>query len=188
MKNRFFISIIVLLLLQGCIPKSSVLHLYNININQEFKAATTQPITVKVAYPTALNGVGGSRIYYNDNGRVGYYLYNRWSSSFNKLLFTNIFNTLEKSRKYRYIVAYNSTAKADRVLEISILSFYHLIENEQSIAVARFKVTLIDTNSGRVLKSKIFEYKTAVLEKNAQAFVEGAKRNILLFMQDLIRF
>jgi ABC-type uncharacterized transport system auxiliary subunit len=188
MRERYLIIALIVLFLSGCIPKTHTLSIYSLNEHSSVKVNKVLNKTVKINYPNAINGLGGSRIYYNDNSKTGYYLYSRWSSSLNRIIYSNILLNMQESSRYRYVVGYGSSAKANRVLEIEILKFNHIINNEGSYAKSSFNVRVIDSKSGRVLKSKIFRYTAALQEKNAAAFVRGAKENLKHFLNDLILF
>ncbi len=188
MKRRFLLYIFILLFMSGCIPKRETMHIYSLSVTSSHKASTKSNSTLKVNYPTSLNGVGGSRIYYSDNSRVGYYLYSRWSSSLNRMLYSNILANLQESGKYKYVVGYSSGAKADRELEVAILSFNHIIEGESSRTDIKIDAKLIDSKSGRVIKQKRFSYTTPLEAKSAAAFVKGAKEDMARFIDELIGF
>ena len=188
MRLRYLLYIIISLFISGCIPKTETMHIYSLSVTSMHKASTKSNLTLKVNYPVAINGVGGSRIYYSDNSRVGYYLYSRWNSSLNRMLYSNILANLQESGKYKYVVGYSSVAKADRELEIEILSFNHIIEGESSRTDIKIDVKLIDSKSGKVVKQKRFHYTTPLEAKNAAAFVKGAKEDMARFIDSLINF
>lgn len=180
--------IVLVLLLSGCIPKTHKLSLYDLKVTSTQKAVSRKNITLKVNYPTALNALGGSRIYYNDNSRVGYYLYSRWSSSLNRIIYSDLIIDLLQSQKYRSVVGYSSSAHTDRELELSIVTFNHIIKNQESYTDISFNVKIIDNKSGKILKTKLFKYKSVVNEKNAQSFVKAAREDLKEFFNDLNTF
>ena len=188
MKKSYLFSTILLFLLSGCIPKTHTLHLYNLSVESSHKEVSKSNITLKVNYPTALNALSGSRIYYNDNSKIGYYLYSRWSSSLNKMLYSDIITNLQSNGKYRYVVGYNSIAKADYELEVEIDSFNHIIKGDQSYANIKLNVKLIESSSGKVVKQRVFRYKIPLEAKNAAAFAKGAKQAVKDFIDDLLNF
>ena len=188
MKKSYLLYTILLLLLSGCIPKTHTLHLYNLNVESSHKRVSKSNKTLKVNYPTALNALSGSRIYYNDNSKIGYYLYSRWSSSLNKMLYSNIITNLQSNGKYRYVVGYNTIAKADYELEVEIDSFNHMIIGDQSYANIKLKVQLIESSSGKVVKQRVFRYKIPLEAKNAAAFAKGARKAVEEFINDLVTF
>lgn len=188
MREIYLIVTLIVLFLSGCIPKTHTLSIYSLNEHSSVKADKVLNQTVKINYPNAINGLGGSRIYYNDNSKTGYYLYSRWSSSLNRMVYSNMLLNMQESSRYRYVVGYETSAKADRVLEVEILEFKHIINSEGSYAKASFNVRVIDSKSGRVLKSKVFRYTTALQEKNAAAFVMGSKENLKHFLNELMLF
>ena len=188
MKRRYLLYSFLIILLSGCISKTHTLHLYSLRVESSQKVAKKSNTTLKVDYPTALNALSGSRIYYNDNGKIGYYLYSRWSSSLNRMLYSDIITNLQERGKYRYVIGYNSSAKADYQLETEIDSFNHIIEGDNTFANIKLNVKLIESQSGKVIKQKTFQYKTPLEAKNAAAFAKGAKKAIEQFINDLFYF
>jgi len=141
--------------------------------------------TLLVKYPSALEALGSSRIFYKKGNITSYYLYSKWTTSLTKIIYKELIKTLEKSHKYKNIISYESSANADLILETQIIDFYHIVDKNPYAKIS-FKVNLIDANNGKIIKSKIFNYKIALKENSAQAFVMGAKEAINLFLKDLV--
>lgn len=179
--------IVVVLLLQGCVPKTHELSLYNLDTPFLKEARVKQNVVLRVDYPTANDALSGSRIYYKRGATVGYYLYSNWSSSLNRLLYSQLLQKLQESKIYKNVVGYSSTAKADRVLELKIVSFYHIVKEGRSYTDIILDAKLIDAN-GKILKSKEFHYKRALPKVDAVSFVWGSKRDLREFFGDLTRF
>jgi len=187
-KRRYFFYTVLFLLLSGCIPKTEILHLYSLKVESSFTAPQKSNSTLKVDYPTALNGLSGSRIYYNDNSKVGYYLYSRWESSLNRMLYSITLTNLQKRGSYKYVIGYNSSAQADYELELEIDSFEHIIKGNNSFAQIELNVRLIESQTTRVVKQKTFHYQIPLENKNAKAFVKGARKAMEEFIEELIQF
>lgn len=179
--------IVVILLLQGCIPKTHELSLYNLDISTLKQARIKQNAVLKVEYPTADDALAGSRIYYKKDSTVGYYLYSNWSSSLNRLLYSQLLQKLQQSKTYKNVIGYSSAARADRILELEVVSFYHIVKKDRSYTDIVLNVKIIN-NRGKILKSREFSYHRPLQNTNAASFVRGANRDLELFFNELAVF
>ncbi len=185
MRNITIIAIFAIIL-SGCIPKPvHTLKSYDLTINNNFKSNKKINKVLKVKYPTALGAIGSSKIYYKKDDITSYYLYSKWSDTLSRLIYKDILISLQNSKKYRSVIGYNSSAKADIILETQIVNFYHIIDNNSSYAQITINIKYIDANSQNIIKSKVFSYKIPVENKNAKSFVVAVKEVLKEFLAKL---
>jgi len=184
---RVNILLASILLLGGCSIKTHKLNSYDIqaDVNVHTNRYYSNSVLM-VKYPSSLGAFGGSRIYYKRDGLTSYYLYSQWSQSLNRIIYSQLLNNLEKSKKFKAVVGFNSSAKTNMELEVEIVEFYHIVSKSGSYAKIEFVVKLIDSNSKNIIKVKRFRYKENMQESNAKEFVKKAKYVINRFIEDLI--
>jgi len=185
MKN---ISIIILsLILSACITKSPhILNSYDLDINIPNSSGYKNSKILEIEYPKALGAISSSRIYYKRGDTTNYYLYSRWSSSLNSMLYKDILKSMQNS-KYKNVIGYDSSANANLKLETQIIDFYHIVQKNNSYAQITISVKLIGSNN-KIIKSKIFRYKKEVATPNAHNFALSAKETLKEFLEELRNF
>ncbi len=178
------ITIALILILSGC--TSHTVNIYDLAANSvPAQSKRFKNRVLKVEFPSALGALGSSRIFYKRDGITSYYLYSRWSDTLNRLVYSQLKKALEESGSFKSVLAYNSSAKADIILETEIMDFYHVVKGNSSYADIKFSAKLIDSNSRKVIKSKIFSYKLKVDELNAKSFIKTAIKAVSLFIEEL---
>ena len=186
--KKSILLLISIFLLTSCIPKSShQINSYDLYIDINPKNNIKSNKVIKVKYPTALGPIGGSKIYYKRDGITSYYLYSIWSSSLTRLIYKDILLALQNSKKYKEVLGYNSSAKADIILETEIIDFYHIVDNNSSYAKITINIKYIDANSKKVIKSQTFTYKKYLKNANAKSFIEGAKTALREFLTKTLK-
>ncbi len=184
--KRVYIIIFVIFIFNGCIPKSKhQINLYNISQCANISGTTKVNKILKLRYPLSLGAFGGSRIYYKRGGLTSYYQYSRWSDSLNSMIYKSILETLLKSKKYKDVISYNSSIKADLVLEVNILDFYHIVDNNKSYLLVKIAIKLTDEKSAKLIKSKLFTYKKELKVANAKNLYKVAKELLNNFLIEL---
>ncbi len=184
--RKIFLLLIVLFI-SGCAIKTHQINSYDLEskINLHFNKKYPNRVLM-VDYPNSLGPFGGSKIYYKRDGITSYYLYSKWSESLNKMVYKQLLSSLEDANLFKSVVGFNSTAKADTVLETNIESFYHIVKDDNSYADIEIAVKLIDANSGKVINSKKYIYNLIMQEANAKEFRAKAKEALKRFTKELI--
>jgi len=186
MMNKIVILFLVFII-TGCIPKP--IHQMN-SYDLYVKSSTIKSVfrnnkVLKVKFPIALGTLNSSRIFYKKDGITSYYLYNRWSSSLNRLIYRDILVSLQNNKKYKNVVSYSSSSKVDLYLEIEIIDFYHVVTKYNSYAKININVKFIDANNNNIIKSRTFEFKKYLESANAKSFVKGAKEALIELIENL---
>ncbi len=185
MKTIYFL---IALILVGC---GEVMTTYTLSpkIYQKVSYSKYKNKTLRVDYPKGIEDTMGSKIYYQDsNLQESYYLYSQWSKSLNRILMSVLVDTLQNSGIFKRVVDYSSTAEVNYILETSIYKFEHKITQNGSFADIEIEVRLLNSINNKVIKSKLFKYKTPCTSTDAKGFVEAANETMEIFGKDLILF
>ena len=183
--------ILILLSFSGCSSKQAPLKVYTLDApkvaevsNSKFKYKT-----IKVSFPQTLKEKISNKMSYsysmNDQGN---YLNSQWSNNIGKLLQGTIILALDQSRLFKGVLPYESTAGEDYRLESSIFAFSHQVRGEQSHALVSIQCSLINTDTGKLVKTKRFSYRVATKSIDAKGYVEATNEAVGRFTKDLLRW
>ncbi len=143
--------------------------------------------TIKVSYPQALKDTltNGMAYSYSASER-GVYQNSQWSNNAGKLLQGNIIQILTHSRIFKAVLPYESTAGEDLRLESIVFDFSHHVRGEASFAIVSIQMNLINTDSGKLIKTKRFSYKEQTQTLDARGYVEATNRAMGRLSRDLV--
>ncbi len=119
----------------------------------------------------------------SDNGT---YLNSRWSNNISQLLQGTLIDILERSKLFKVVLTDSSTVKEDYRLESNIFIFEHEVREKQSHSVVSIQFTLIDADTGKVLKNKRFSYREKTTTIDAKGYVVASNIIIEKLARDLI--
>ncbi len=144
---------------------------------------------LKVSYPVALKENLSSKMNYSyslyDRGE---YLNSRWSNNIIKLLQGSMVVSLSQSNLFRVVVPFASDVEENFRLESTIFDFSHHVRGDKSYAIVTLQCTLIDAQTGKLLKVKRFSYKEHTTTTNAKGYAEATNRIMENFSHDLVRW
>ena len=142
---------------------------------------------LEVSYPQTLREpIGDTMAFSYGGGDRGYYQNAQWTNNIGKLLQGDIIETLQQSRLFKAVVSYASTAQEDLRLESTIYDFSHHIRGVESYAVVSIGLSLIDTHTRRVIKTKRFSYREATPTVDAKGYVTATNRALERFNNDMV--
>ncbi len=172
--------LILIVFLYGCSPKITPIITYSLNPQidiKEYKETKYKNSTIKVAYPTSIDGLIGKRMRYSYNdSEEGLYNNARWNSHSGRLLLNIFIKALNKSHNFKSVLDYTSLVDTDYLLESEIYEFSHKIRGNLSLAVVSIKFNLVDMNNNTLIKSKKFEYKIPTDSFNAKGYTQATKK------------
>ena len=177
------------LLLGGCTGKGKPITYYTLEAGHVTPAAHSayRGRVLKVSYPMAVKEKITDKMHFsysfNDNGT---YQNSQWSNNLGKLLEGVIIAALEQSRLFKAVLPYASTVNADYRLEPLIYDFSHHVRGDASYAVVSIQFSLIDINSGRLLKTKRFSYREPTPTIDANGYAEATNKIMTRMVQDLV--
>ena len=143
--------------------------------------------TLKVSFPQTLKEKISDKMNYSYSAsEQGVYQNSQWSNNIGKLLQGNIIQCLDQSRLFKAVLPYESTAGEDLRLESSIFDFSHHVRGDASYAIISIQFSLINTDTGRLIKTKRFSYKEDTTTTNAKGYVEATNRAMARLSRDLV--
>ena len=176
MKMKKYITAIVLLAGLTACTKSPVLKVYTLDVPQTSvnKSSHYQAKTIKVTYPQSLREQMSQKMNfsYSINDR-GTYQNSEWANNMSKLLQGTFIDVLERSKLFKAVLSDTSTLKENYRLESNIFAFEHTVRGEASHAVVSIQFTLIDADTGKLVKSKRFSYQEATPSIDAQGYASA---------------
>jgi len=190
LKFKTFFLIVSLFVLSGCsLKEAAPLKVYTLD------AGNISPVnysdhrhqTIKISYPQSLKDrlTNGMSYSYSGSER-GEYENSKWSNNVGKLIQGNIIQILVQSRTFKAVLPYASTAGEDLRLESTVFDFSHHIRGEASYAIVSIQFNLINTDSGKLIKTKRFSYKKNTQTLDARGYVEATNRAMVRLSRDLV--
>ena len=183
--------ILILLWFSGCSSKQTPLKVYTLDVPRVVETSSSQfrYKTIKVSFPQILKEKISNKMHYsysmNDQGN---YLNSQWSNNIGKLLQGTIILALDQSRLFKGVLPYESTAGEDYRLESSIFDFSHHVRGTSSHAVVSVQFTLINTYTGRLIKTKRFSYREPTQTIDAQGYVTATNVAVGKLSRDLVHW
>ncbi len=187
--KKFFL-LVSLFMLSGCsVKEATPIKIYTLD------AGSVAPVshsshrgqTIKVSYPQALKDTLTNGMAYSYSGSErGVYQNSQWSNNAGKLLQGNIIQILTHSRIFKAVLPYESTAGEDLRLESIVFDFSHHVRGEASFAIVSIQMNLINTDSGKLIKTKRFSYKEQTQTLDARGYVEATNRAMGRLSRDLV--
>ena len=182
------ILLATILLITGCSVKTTPINSYDLSTRYQVSSVKQHKNRVlMVKYPSSLDALGSSKIFYKRDGEVSYYLYSQWSAPLNRLIYSQLVKNIATSNLFESVVGYSSEVSSDLNLETQIIDFYHVVNGENSYADISIKARLVNAYSEKIVKEKLFHYRLNVEKLNAKSFISTAKKAIEEFNRDLIK-
>ncbi len=191
MKRRWYmLGVLAMLAVSGCAFKEAApmqtYTLENIKVTPVRSSSYRHKI-LKIAYPQTLKEKMTDRICYSyDENDRGEYLNSVWSNALEKLLQGSIIDILQQSHIFKAVVPYASSVNADYRLEILIYDLSHHIRGKDSYAVVSVQMTLIDSSTGVLVKSRRFAYRETTQSVDAKGYVAATNKIMHRFASDLL--
>jgi cholesterol transport system auxiliary component len=95
---------------------------------------------------------------------------------------------LSNSKVFKAVLADNSTLKENYRLESNIFSFEHRVRGKESYADVSMQFTLIDADTGKLVKSKRFSYTEPTPSVDAEGYAKATNIVIQRLGKDLIEW
>ncbi len=176
----YILTTMILLSFTAC-TKSPVLKIYTLNTPQisTIQSSKYRSKIIKVTYPQSLREQMSQKMNfsYGINDR-GTYLNSEWSNHMSKLLQGTLIDVLERTNLFKAVLSNTSTLKENYRLESNIFAFEHRVRGAASHAVVSIQFTLIDADSGKLVKSKRFSYQEATPSTDAKGYASAT--NIIM--------
>ncbi len=186
---KYILWIAIFLFLQGCSAKQSPVNVYTLYGDTNIKAYSYKfkDKTIKVAYPQSLKEKIGQNMQFSYNdAEQGSYQNSEWSNTIGQLLQGIFIQTLQQSGLFEGVASYVSTVQEDYRLESMIFDFSHKVRGNASDAVVSVQFSLIDTDTGKMVKSKLFSYAIPTATTDAKGYVDATNVAMSRLSRDLI--
>lgn len=140
-------------------------------------------------YPQSLKEKTSQKMSYSySSAEQGVYQNSQWSNNIGKLLEGTFIQALDGSRLFKAVLPYSSTVQEDYRLESNIFAFSHQVRGEQSHALVSMQFSLINTDTGKLVKTKRFSYRVVTKTIDAKGYVEATNEAVERLTKDLLRW
>jgi len=183
--------IFIVLLFSGCSSKQTPLKVYTLNTPTAEKISSNKfkHKIIKVMYPQSLKEKTSQKMSYSySSAEQGVYQNSQWSNNIGKLLEGTFIQALDGSRLFKAVLPYSSTVQEDYRLESNIFAFSHQVRGEQSHALVSMQFSLINTDTGKLVKTKRFSYRVVTKTIDAKGYVEATNEAVERLTKDLLRW
>ncbi|NOR55951.1 MAG: hypothetical protein GQ531_07055 [Sulfurovum sp.] len=144
---------------------------------------------LQVSYPESLREQMSQKMNFSySESDYGTYLNSEWSNHMSKLLQGTLMDVLESSKLFKAVLSDSTTLHVNYRLESDIFAFEHRVRGNASYAVVSIQFTLINADTGRLIKSKRFNYKEATLSTNAKGYAHATNVAIAKLNRDLLNW
>ncbi len=182
------VTSIVVIILVGC-TKAPSINIYSIEVPKVVTISKKRykDKVIKIAFPySQLEDISQKMNFSYSKNNLGTYLNSQWSNNVAKLLQGTMIELLQNSHIFKAVLSENSTLKGDYRLETNIFTFEHQVRGEKSYAVISLQFTLINSDTGELVKSKIFNYKEATSTTNAKGYAYATNKIVKQLSSDLL--
>ena len=187
-----YLIVLSLLILTACrLKEVPPLKRYTLCVDSRVPVLSSRYRTkiVKVAFPQMLKERMSHKMYYTYSVKEkGVYQNAQWSNNIGKLLQGSFIQILDQSRLFKAVLPYTSSAGEDLRLESTIFDFSHHVRGDDSYAVVSIEFSLINTDTGRFIKNKKFNYKEETSTTDAKGYVEATYRAMGRLSRDLVEW
>ncbi|MEA1954115.1 MAG: ABC-type transport auxiliary lipoprotein family protein [Campylobacterota bacterium] len=189
MKKTVWVVALASLFILGCSSKEVVVKTYTLHTAEVSKvfSGRYRTKTLKISFPQTRKEKLSSKIRYSYSlSEEGTYLNSQWSNNLGKLLQGTFMNALSQSQVFYAVLPYASSAGVDYRLESSVIDFSHHVRGSLSYAIVSIQFSLINTDTGRLIKSKKLSYKEFTSTIDAKGYVEATTKILGRLNSDLV--
>lgn len=190
--ERSFLVAVMFFLNSCSLKEAPPLDIYTITPTTEVTISENRRYrnkVIKVALPLSIKEpLSYKMIYAYSPNRRGYYQNAQWANSIAKLIQGSIIRVLQKSRLYKAVVPLNSSVQEDLRLESMVNDLCHYVVGDDSYVLLSMTFTLVDMDSGRIVRRRHFEYKANTESVDAKGYVAALNRIVMRLKQDLLRW
>ncbi len=185
-KNIIWVSLCIGLI--GC-SKAPALKVYSLNIPSVGMAQSSsyRSKSIKVTYPQSLREQMSQKMNFSySSSDRGTYQNSEWSNDMSKLLQGTFIEVLDRAKLFKVVLSDTTTLKENYRLESNVFAFEHRVRESQSHAVISVQFTLINADTGKLVKSKRFSYSEATPSIDAQGYASATNVAMDRLSKDLV--
>jgi len=186
--RRTLTSVILCAGLLGC-TQAPVLKIYSLDVPKVQKVAHSsyKQKVVKVSFPQSLREQMSQKMNFSySHNDYGTYMNSEWSNHMSKLLQGTVIDILDSAKLFKAVLPDTTTLKVNYRLESNIFAFEHQVRDEASHSIISIQFTLIDANTGKLVKSKRFTYKETTPSTDAQGYASATNSAMAKLSKDLV--
>ncbi|MEY3002195.1 MAG: hypothetical protein RLZZ428_570 [Pseudomonadota bacterium] len=189
MKKIIVFFAIVVFGIVGCGTKTPAIQSYSIalpkvDVHQESKYKHK---TIKVAYPQSIKEPLSEKMAFSYSPQDrGVYQNSQWSNHMGRILQGTLIEALNKSQIFKVALSDTSALREEYKLESNVFDFEHQIRDKSSLAILSIQFTLIDAGTGKLVKTKRFDYQESTPWVNAKGYAIATEKMIAQLTQDLL--
>ncbi len=188
MRKKLLLSTVVSLAMLGC-TQAPTMKVYSLKVPsvQAVASSAYKSKVLKVTFPASLREQMSEKMNFSySDSDYGTYLNSEWSNNMSKLLHGTVIDMLSRSGLFKTVLSDTSTLKENYRLESNIFTFEHQVRGEQSHSVISIQFTLIDADTGRLLKSKRFHYAESTPTVDAKGYAIATNKAFTHLSEDLL--
>ena len=189
-KYNFIILIVLALAGAGCSSKEAPMKSFVLQMPQNVPHVSTAGFrhkSIQVTYPESLKEKMNQDMHFSYSAsEQGSYLHSQWSNDTGKLLQGITIQTLVQSGLFKGVVSYESTAQTDYRLESTVFEFSHRVRSSSSEAIVSIQYNLISAVTGKLIKSKRFNYIIPTKTTDAEGYADATNEAIRRLSRDLV--
>jgi cholesterol transport system auxiliary component len=142
--------------------------------------------TLLVSSPRAVPGYSDSGMAYIEEAhRIDYFAHHRWADSPARMLAPLLMRALETSGLFQAVVQVPTTALFDLRLDTEVLRLVQVFEPTESRVEMAVRMSLLDTQTQRVLVSDVLEVTEPATERTPYGGVIAANRAVARILDEL---
>jgi len=190
MSHKVLIYSILCAGLLGC-TQAPVLKVYSLDVPTVKKVnhSSYRQKVLKVSFPHSLREQMSQKMNFSySHSDYGTYMNSEWSNHMSKLLQGTIIDVLDSAKLFKAVLPDTTTLKVNYRLESNIFAFEHQVREKASHAIVSIQFTLIDADTGKLVKTKRFSYREATVSTDAQGYAYATNTAMAKLSRDLVRW
>jgi len=187
-RRKILTSVVLCAGLLGC-TQAPILKVYSLDVPevQKVKHSAYKQKVIKVSFPQSLREQMSQKMNFSySHNDYGTYMNSEWSNHMSKLLQGTVIDVLDSSKLFKAVLPDTTTLKVNYRLESNIFAFEHQVRGKASHSIISIQFTLIDTNTGKLVKSKRFTYKESTQSIDAEGYASATNTAIESLSKDLV--
>lgn len=187
-RKRILATVILCVGLLGC-TQAPILKVYSLDVPKVQKVTNSsyKQKVVKVSFPQSLREQMSQKMNFSySHNDYGTYMNSEWSNHMSRLLQGTIIDVLDSSKLFKAVLPDTTTLKVNYRLESNIFAFEHQVRGEESHSIISIQFTLIDANTGKLVKSKRFTYRETTPSTDAKGYASATNRAVDRLGKDLV--
>ncbi len=187
-KLQYIVQSVLVMVMVGC-TQAPTMQIYSIEV-PKVSAISASPYknkVLKVTFPYSIREQMTEKMNFSySDSDYGTYLNSEWSNNMSKLMQGTLIDVLSNSKLFKAVLADTSTLKENYRLESNIFTFEHRVRGKDSYADVSIQFTLIDADTGKLVKIKRFSYTEPTPTVDAKGYAFATNRIIAQLGNDLL--